>query len=537
MGKLYYGDNLIVLQEELAAESVDLIYLDPPFNSRRDYNLLFKNPKGHHTDAQIAAFEDTWHWGPQAEREFYELLKQSNTALAEMMDAMRRFLKQTDMMAYLVMMSSRLLALHRVLKPTGSLYLHCDSTAAHYLKIVLDTVFGAENFRNQIAWRRSKNPASIKRIFRRAHDIILFYAKSPDYLFNMQYRELSDASKKLYGNQDEKGSYQLVPLLVSGKRNGATGQIWRGIDPNQRGKEGMHWVTTPDKLDEYDKQGLVIFGKKGDALPRLKYYLEDSCVIPMNDFWDDIQAVKPSETFGYPTQKPLALLERIIQASSNPGDVVLDPFCGCGTAIHAAHNLGRDWIGIDITHLAISLIEKRMHDAFPELTFQVYGTPKDLESARDLAARDKYQFQWWACSLVNAQPYQGKKKGADGGIDGLIFFQDDASHAKKIIVSIKGGENVSVVMVRDLIATVEREKAALGLLITLTPPTRPMLAEAVSAGFYLSPQGELPKIQVLTVNDLLTGAAKPQYVDLARGQHTFKKMPLAEPKTSQDKLF
>ena len=270
--------------------------------------------------------------------EFDELLHQGNTDVAEMIQAMRRFLKESDVMAYLVMMTNRLLELHRVLKSSGSLYLHCDTTASHYLKIVLDTIFGAENFRNEISWRRSQTRSSISKIYRRAHDVIFFYSKSSEYTFNLQYKELSETSKKLYENQDEKGFYQLVPLLVSGKRNGATGQVWRGVDPNTHGKEGMHWVTTPDKLDEYDKQGLVAWGKKEGSTPRLKYYLDESPGVPLNDFWDDIDVISSSsgESLGYPTQKPLELLERILQASSNKGDVVLDPFCGCGTAVHAA---------------------------------------------------------------------------------------------------------------------------------------------------------------------------------------------------------
>ncbi len=242
------------------------------------------------------------------------------------------------------------------------------------------------------------------------------------------------------------------------------------------------------------------------------------------------------ERLGYPTQKPLALLERIIQASSNKGDVVLDPFCGCGTAVHAAQSLGREWIGIDITSLAIGLIEKRMKKAFPNIAFKVEGTPKDLDGAKSLADRDKYQFQWWACYLVDAQPYQGKKKGADTGIDGIIFFQDDNKEAKKIIVSVKGGENVGVTMVKDLIATVEREKAEIGLFVTLAEPTKPMLTEAVSAGFYEFPKGQFPKIQILTIEDLLSGKSKPQYFDMSGGSLNFKTAKTEEKRADQSKL-
>lgn len=227
--------------------------------------------------------------------------------------------------------------------------------------------------------------------------------------------------------------------------------------------------------------------------------------------WDDIPPInsQAQERLGYPTQKPLALLERIINASSNEGNTILDPFCGCGTAVHAAQKLGRQWVGIDVTHLAISLIEKRLKDAFPSITFEVHGTPKDLAGARDLAERDKYQFQWWAVSLVNAVPYGGKKKGADTGIDGIIYFKPDGKTTEKAIVSVKGGTNVGVGMVKDLIATVDREKAKIGVFITLADPTRPMEKEAVTAGFYQTDYGKFPKIQILTIEALFSGK-KPQ---------------------------
>jgi hypothetical protein len=232
-------------------------------------------------------------------------------------------------------------------------------------------------------------------------------------------------------------------------------------------------------------------------------------------------------------------LERIINASSNPGDVVLDPFCGCGTAVHAAQVLGREWIGIDITHLAISLIEKRMKSAFPGIQFAVHGTPKDLDGARNLAERDKYQFQFWVIYslLDNAQPYKGGKKGADTGIDGIIFFQDDDKVAKKAIVSVKGGEHVGVDMVKHLIATVEQEKAQMGFFVTLAEPTKPMVTQAVSAGYYESPlMGAYPRIQILTIADLMSGKAKPNYPDLARGGLNFKKAKVEKQRSAQETL-
>ena len=532
MGTLYFGDNLHILREHIQDETVDLIYLDPPFNSKRDYNLLFKTPKGLDSDAQITAFEDTWHWGEQAEQEFTELIHQPNTDVSEMIQSLRRFLKESDMMAYLTMMANRLLELHRVLKPTGSLYLHCDPTASHYLKIVLDTVFDIRNFRSEIIWKRSAahgGPVNYNNI----HDIIFYYSKnsrptwtSPRVPYDESY------IKSHYSSVDADGRpYQLVSAHGAGE---GPPRIFgdKTIPP----PAGRHWMSQ-EHIDRMMSEGKVVFTKSG--MPRYKRYLDEAEGNPLGTVWDDIPPVnsQAAERLGYPTQKPLALLERILQASSNEGDTVLDPFCGCGTAVHAAQKLGREWIGIDITHLAISLIEKRMKDAFPGLQFDVLGTPTDLGGARNLALRDKYQFQWWACTLVNAQPFQGKKKGADTGIDGLIYFQDEAKEVKKIIVSVKGGDHVTRTMIADLKNTVEREKAHLGLFVTLTPPTQPMITEATSAGYYESPfYGAFPKIQILTIEGLLSGAESPRYPDLSRGGLSFKKAKVEEKKGVQGKL-
>lgn len=491
---LYYGDNLDVLRnrDDFPNDSIDLIYLDPPFNSKRNYNVLYKTPAGHESDSQITAFEDSWHWGEQAEREYLELVRQANTDLSELIQALRKFLKETDMMAYLVMMANRLLELHRVLKPTGSLYLHCDPTASHYLKIVLDGMFGKENFRNEICWHYSGWNGKLKDHFEKRHDIIFFYAKHANQLFN---------------------SYSLP---------------WESKE---------EYVRVRKQKVFYDAKGReYVLSDAGDG-KRVERYLDDAMAYgkPIDDVWN-IDKINNSskESLGYPTQKPLALLERIIQASSNEGDIVLDPFCGCGTAVHAAQKLNRKWIGIDITHLAISLIEKRMKDAFPGISFEVHGVPKDFDGAVDLARRDKYQFQWWACSLVNAQPYQGKKKGSDTGIDGLIFPLESPDEApKKIIVSVKGGEHVGSAMIRDLKGVVEREKAIIGLFVTLTEPTKDMLKEAASAGFHEVGDRKFSKIQILTIKGLLEGRERPGYFDAnvprGKGSGGFKKAKKEEP--------
>lgn len=476
MNQLFYGDNLDVLRQSIKDESVDLVYLDPPFNSKRDYNLLFKSPEGGQSHAQIEAFEDTWHWTDQAEREYAEILRSGRTDVADLITAFRSFLGENDLMAYLVMMANRLIELHRVLKPTGSLYLHCDPTASHYLKLVLDGIFGKENFRNEIYWHYyNKMHDHRKKLFPRATDTLLFYVKdtSANFTFHLQ-KELRDEPVR-----------QLIRKKVDGRM-----------------------------INARDEAGKLMYQTKEDRT------IDNVWRIPM------IQHASP-ERIGYPTQKPRALLERIINASTNEDDVVLDPFCGCGTAAYMAQKLGRQWTGIDITHLSISLVEKLLRDAFPGIKFEVHGTPKDLAGARDLALRDKYQFQWWACSLVNAQPFGGKKKGADGGIDGLIYFtgvEERKEATKRIIVSVKGGDNISVAMIRDLKGTLEREKAPIGLFVTLAEPTAPMKKEAASAGFYRCADGkDYPRLQILTIEGLLNGYARPEFYDLSSGLLTFKK--------------
>ena len=535
MGSLYFGDNLDILREHIKTESIDLVYLDPPFNSKRDYNVFLRTPKGHESDAQITAFDDSWHWGEQAEREFSELLHQPNTDVAEMIQALRRFLKESDLMAYLTMMANRLVELHRVLKPSGSLYLHCDPTASHYLKIVLDTIFGAELFLNEISWQRTAVKGDVRRKFGAVHDVLLAYTKSQNYKFNVVYGD-QDAeyhSRFRFDDGDGRGPYQSAPLDSPNPRPNLTYE-YKGYASPAKG-----WRVSRQVMEQLDKDGRLIFPTDKQGRMRRKVYLSEQGGPKVSDIWTDIAPLQGSaaEKLGYPTQKPLVLLERIIKSSSDEGDIVLDPFCGCGTAVHAAETLKREWIGIDITHLAISLIEKRMKDAFPSIAFEIHGTPKDLDGARNLAERDKYQFQWWACSLVNAQPYQGKKKGADGGIDGIIFFQDDEKGAKKIIVSVKGGENVTRTMIADLKNTVEREKAEIGLFVTLAEATKPMITEAASAGFYESPyMGAFPKIQILTIDDLLSGREKPKYPDFSRGGLSFKKAKIEQQRAAQNKL-
>jgi site-specific DNA-methyltransferase (adenine-specific) len=500
-GKLFYGDNLDILRNSIADESVDLVYLDPPFNSNASYNVLFKAPDGHESHAQMEAFDDTWHWTDVAERAFDEVMHSGNTDAAEMLRAMRSFLKENDMMAYLAMMAVRLIELHRVLKKTGSLYLHCDPTASHYLKILMDAIFGPTNFGNEIVWKRQNSKGLAFTRFARNHDIILRYTKSDKWIWNAQYTEHDpEYVRQFYKYTDENGrTYRLADLTNPNKNRPNLTYEFLGVT--------RVWRWTRERMQKAYEDGLVVQNKPGQV-PALKRYLDEQEGNPVDDIWSDVAPVQAQaqERLGYPTQKPLSLLERIINASSNEGDVVLDPFCGCGTTVHAAQKLNRNWIGIDVTHLAISLIQKRLRDAFgPSIAIEVNGVPKDIGGAEALAEADKYQFQWWAVSLVDAIPFGDRKKGADGGIDGLIYFKPDGKATEKAIVSVKGGKSVGVTMVKDLIATVEREKAKMGIFITLAPPTGPMIKEAASAGFYKTEYGSYPKIQILTIEQLFEG--------------------------------
>lgn len=532
MNRLYYGDNLDVLRGCIDDESVDLIYLDPPFNSQANYNVLFKSTAGEKSRAQIEAFGDTWHWGEEAELAFDGVMSSGSTDAAEMLRAMRSFLKENDMMAYLCMMAIRLLELRRVLKPTGSIYLHCDPTASHYLKILMDAISGEERFKTEIVWKRSSAHSDAKQGRQqhgRIHDVLLFYAKSDEHTWNQLYTPYDQEYVDQFYRHIEEASgrrYRLGDL--TGPGGAAKGNPLYEVMGVTR-----YWRYTREKMEKLIARGRVVQTSPG-SVPQYKRYLDEMPGVPIQDIWTDIKPIgaQAQERLGYPAQKPQALLERIIGASSNEGDVVLDPFCGCGTAVHAAQKLKRQWIGIDITHLAISLIEKRLKDAFPGIQYEVHGTPKDVEGARDLARRDKYQFQWWAVSLVNAVPFAGKKKGADSGIDGLIYFKPEGRATEKAIVSVKGGENVNVAMVRDLAHVVEREAAKIGVFITLADSTGPMRTEAVKAGYYETLYGKYPKIQILTIRELFAG--KQPEIPLVDAS-SFKKAP-KEPEGEQGPL-
>ena len=564
---LFYGDNLQVLRDYVPDESVDLVYLDPPFNSNASYNVLFREKSGEDSPAQIKAFTDTWEWTLETERTYQQdIIENTDTppAVKAMIGAFLEFIVRNAVMAYLVMMTPRLVELRRVLKPTGSLYLHCDPTASHYLKIVLDTVFGKETFRSEIVWRRSNAHNKLSKQYGPIHDTVLFYTKGNNFTFHPDRRPYTTPYVQgSFPYADDRGRYQSNVLSGMGVRTGESGNEWKGYNPTNHGR---HWaipsklrdevvsdsegMSVSEILDLLDANGIILHPRSKDGMPRYKQYLDSSHGVILQDIWafqpstqgilwnsdegidEDVKWLdNDQERLGYPTQKPLGLLERIIQASSNEGDVILDPFCGCGTAVAAAQKLNRQWIGIDITHLAVALMKSRlktMFDLDAGAEYEVVGEPRDAGSARALWEQDPFQFQFWAVSLLEAQP-QGQprpqqSRGADRGIDGLLYFIDGPRRTpQKVVVQVKGG-GTQVRDIRDLKGVVEREKAALGLFISLQEPTRNMREEEASGGFYHSDlwQRDFPKIQIRTVDQLLAGQGfdlpprQPAYQPAAR---------------------
>ena len=523
--KLFFGDNLDILRDT-DAESVDLIYLDPPFNSNATYNVLFREGSGEESAAQIEAFDDTWHWSIESEYAYQEVVSDGPERLGNLLAAMRGFLGQNDMMAYLTMMAQRMIELHRVLKPTGSIYLHCDPTASHYLKLLMDATFGAENFKNEIVWKRTSAHNDAKGCGR-AHDVLLLYAKVlRRAVWNRQYQAYDPeyiASHYRYTSDDGR-VYRTDNLTAGGLSGGGYEYEWNGVT--------RIWRRPRESMERLHEEGRIRYTRNGVA--EYIRYLDEMPGTPLQDVWADLSPInsRARERLGYPTQKPEALLERIISASSDEGDVVLDPFCGCGTAVAVAERLGRRWIGIDITHLAISLMKSRLHDTFgSELSeYDVIGVPQDLESARALAVESdhdgRYQFEYWALGLVEARPSNRGRRGADSGIDGYInFFDDNSGKPKRVVVQVKSG-GVQRGQIATLKGDMEREGAEIGLFVTLNPPTRPMVSEAAASGLYAPehfPEHRYPRVQILTIAELLAGA-EPQYPRFAPDA-TFRRAP------------
>ena len=514
---LVCGDNLDILRE-LPDECVDLIYLDPPFNSNHNYVAAFGD-RGT-VDAQL---RDIWRWTVESEVQYQKLPEGS---LRNAINAVRLVSGETSpMAAYALFMGRRLAELHRVLKPQGSIYLHCDSTANWLLRVLLDTIYGEGNFINEIAWLRSQTRSSISRKYRKAHDTVLFYGKSSKYRFSLTYKRLSDASLKLYNKVDDRGNYRLVPLLVSGKRMGETGQVWRGIDPNQRGKAGMHWVTVPKNLDVYERDGRIAWPQKKGGAPQLRYYLEENPGVPVNDFWDDVafMSSQSDEHLGYPTQKPVALLERIISASSDKGSLVLDPFCGCGTAADAAAKLGRGYLGIDVSAIAVRVMEQRLASRGGAATPVVYKMSWDEYDWEDFERRalmhaadaeDGLPGWAWAedkvAGLLNAVP--NSKKVGDGGFDARYFTE--AGEVIPIQVKMHQGQVGKPDMQKLLGVQTEWQnkqvRSPMSLMVTLYPPNNALRVYALQQGQVKLAGDGYPKMQVLSVQEMLTKQVRPK---------------------------
>ncbi len=501
MNKLFFGDNLAVLRQHVPAESVDLVYLDPPFNSNATYNLVHKSPVGNPADSQKRVFKDTWHWEEDAAAHAMEEVRQRDISLFNLLRALQSSLGEGDVMAYLAMMSVRLLELRRVMKPTASLYLHCDPTASHYLKIVLDCVFGGNRFLNEIAWKRHSAHSSAKR-YGPVHDTILFYARGDTMIWTSPRQEYAqEYLDKYYKYDDGDGRlYWRNSLTGAGPRNGSSGLPWKGYDP---GAKGAHWKFTTEKLDALDADD-KIYWPPGGGWPQIKRYRDELKGLAVSDFWDDIDKINPAgnERLGYPTQKPLALLERIIGASSREGDVVLDPFCGCGTTIHAAEKMRRQWIGIDVAYAAIQVIEDRLHTWLPAAKYQVGGIPTAEDEARALAKLDPHTFQEWA---VGALGGQSRPKGADRGIDGEIAYLKGRRDYGRAIISVKAGQHVNPGMIRDLIGVVKREGADLGVFVCVNEPTKEMKIEVSRTELVDLPGGRRHRVQIVTAKDLVDG--------------------------------
>lgn len=512
--RLFYGDNLEVLRAHVAPESVDLVYLDPPFNSNRNYSVIFNRDGRVDADntAQIQAFEDTWHWTQATDAQYAEYIATAPGAAADALVAFRGLLGENDASAYLVNMAPRLQELHRVLKPTGSLWLHCDPTMSHYLKILLDAIFGPDTFRNEVVWQRSTGKSLQSRRLPSNHDILLSYGRGAsmkwldaETFLPYDAADLDERTASKYRHRDPDGRIFRLDSLINPSPNrpnltyeflGVT-RVWR-------------W--TRERMEKAYADGIVVQSRPG-RVPQMKRYLDEQRGRPLGDVWTDIPPInsRAAERLGYPTQKPLALLERLIRMTTESGDVVLDPFCGCGTTVDAAQKLGRRWVGIDITYIAVDLILKRLEHAHgPEVldSIDVNGIPHDFASAQKLFERSPFDFERWAVSMVGAEPNQ--KQVGDRGIDGVARFPLDGQRKQlgKVLVSVKGGKSVPPTFVRDLLGTVQQTPGAtMGILITmegLTPGSQEVIDHSGSYTFPVN-GASFPVLQHVSIRDLLAG--------------------------------
>ena len=522
MNRLYYGDCLTVMQEHMLARSVDLIYLDPPFNSNREYNAIYKDETGRPLPDQIEAFCDLWTLDEERERVIRNvaiLMRDAGiddsvaTFWSTWLNALRN--TQPRLLAYLSYMVQRLLQMKVILKPTGSIYLHCDSTASHYIKAMMDGIFGHDNFQNEIVWRRYDRPKGSQHMARRygrSSDTILFYSMGGKHTFNaneIQKPLTSEETAKRFSSVDEKGPFMSGPLLRSPSMGDRPNLVYefQGYTPGPFG-----WRMVRDKLQEVFERGDFYFTSRG--VPRRKFRPGELPSEIIDNVWVDIKALgsHDQERLGYATQKPLVLMERIIKASSNEGDVVFDPFCGCGTTLEAAQQLNRKWIGIDIAIHAIKRVTKiRLIDRcglVENEDFEVHGVPRNLEGARDLWERDKYHFQKWAVEQVDG--FVTTKRTADGGVDGRLYFGiPHDPELKSMAVEVKGGSNVSIQALRSLAGVLNNDQALMGGLIYLVP-----LGTVKERNFkrFISEAGDVeilgtpyPKLQLLSVDEILEG--------------------------------
>lgn len=536
MNRLLYGDCLTHLRE-MPKWSVDLVYLDPPFNSNRDYAAIYEDETGRPLPEQIEAFNDLWELSPERidEIKMMPVLMRDAGIPDEVAELWRHWMSalrkaNPRLLSYLSYMTERLIPLRSVVRPTGSIYLHCDPTASHYIKAMMDSIFGHQNFRNEIIWKRTGAHGRAKR-WGPIHDTILFYTRSNKYTWNRTFEEYGkDYLEKAYRNKDRHGLYQPISLTGPGTRSGSSGGTWRDVNP---GEGGRHWELPPDRalpewfvyptgyaqmdcqerLEVLDAAGLIYWPPRGNV-PRFKRYASIAGGNPIQDIITDIGPIgaHAGERLGYPTQKPVALLERIISASTNEGDTVLDPFCGCATTIEASHTLNRKWIGIDIAIHAIKRVAAvRLADRLglkEGVDFVVEGIPETVEGAQDLWTHDKHQFQKWAIEQVDG--FVTTKKTDDGGIDGRLYFSlPGADELESMVIEVKGGKNVSKEVVRSLRGVLDRDQAKMAGLIIMESmgerKTKNFLQEFADLGMLDVNGVKYPKMQMLTVGEILSG--------------------------------
>ena len=523
--KLYYGDNLTIMQN-MKDESVDLIYLDPPFNSNKNYNIMYKTMTGQPVPEQVEAFCDTW--SMDAEKE--EIIKNMPTILgksgvdSEFINFLNHWINalrstQPELLAYLVYMTIRLAEMRRILKPTGSIYLHCDPTASHYIKVIMDGIFGDKNFRNEIVWKRTSAHNDAKK-YGAIHDIILFYTKGNRCYWNDIYTNYTEKYIETYFKYDDGDGKKYWTENLTGAKtsNGDSGKEWRGYNPTEHGRSWsvprklcakleINGLSILERLEALYQQGYIKFTKNGT--PQYKRYLEDSLGLKLQDIWQDIKSLgglgrDKKQSLGYPTQKPITLLDRIIKASCPEEGVVFDPFCGCGTTIASAHLNNRKWIGCDIAVLSIRLIQEVLKERYSLLDTRDYitgGIPTSVEGATMLFKKDPFQFQHWAVEYVGG--FCNNKKTGDKGIDGRIYIDIGNKTLHNMVISVKGGK-AQPTDIRDLRGTLEREDSQLAGLICLQEPTKAMLQEAESAGFYEHNGTKYKKLQILTVEKMIS---------------------------------